>query len=261
MRYFAHLAYNGASYFGWQRQPNQISVQQKLEEAFSTILNRPIPVTGCGRTDTGVHAGKYYLHFDHEGEFPKGFLNRINKFLPRDIVIYDIIPVKLSAHARFDAYSRSYTYRISFDKDPFSIDTTYHFPFAERLSIEKLQEAAALLLEYDAFFPFCKSDNDTKTMNCSLENTYWEFDTEKRLLLFHISANRFLRGMVRLIVGMCLNVGLGKIQIHEVRRALERQTRLENALSVAPQGLFLTDVKYPETIFKTEALSSEYRRK
>ena len=247
MRYFAELAYKGTAYFGWQRQPEQISVQEQIENALSTILNLQIPIVGCGRTDTGVHASQYFIHFDFEGDFPQEFVRRLNKFLPPDIVIYRIFPVAADAHARYDATRRAYEYHLSYQKDPFSIDTNYFFPFAHQLDLFKLQEGANLLLQYEDFFPFCKSRTDVKTMKCELFRSEWEIQEGKKLI-FHIAANRFLRGMVRLIVGMCLKVGLGKVKLEEVQQAMEQQTRLERSWSVPPEGLFLTEVVYPEVL-------------
>ena len=244
MRYFAELAYNGMNYFGWQRQPKDISVQEVLEQAFTTILANTIEVTGCGRTDTGVHARHYIMHFDFEGTFPERFIDRINKFLPKDIVIYRIWEVPTEAHARFDATHRAYEYHIDFQKNPFAIDTTYYFHFAKQLDLDKMHAAAALLLEYKEFFPFCKTNHDAKTMRCTLFRAEWILHKEQEKLVFHIAANRFLRGMVRLIVGMMLNVGLGKTSLDEVRYALDHQTRLKRSLSVPPQGLYLCDIRY-----------------
>ncbi len=245
MRYFCELAYNGTNYFGWQKQPEQVSVQATLEAAFSTILRIPIDITGCGRTDTGVHASQYFVHFDFDGDIPVAFQNRINKYLPKDIAIRRIFEVEEDAHARYDAFYRSYEYHLGFNKNPFEVDTAYYFPLAKDLNVQKMQEAADLLLMYDAFFPFCKTKSDVKTMNCEMKRAEWILDEKAQKLVFHISANRFLRGMVRLIVGMCLNVGLGKITFEEVKAALDNQTRLKKSLSVPPQGLFLTEIRYP----------------
>lgn len=244
MRYFAELAYNGAQYVGWQRQPNGVSVQETIEGAFSTILGAEVEVTGCGRTDAGVHASQYFLHFDYERDFPVAFLRRVNKLLPKDIAIYRIFEVAPEAHARFDAHSRSYTYHITFQKDPFAIQTAYFYPYVERPDLAQMQAAAQLLLSYEAFYPFCKSDHDAKTLRCELSRSEWVQNTSQHLA-FHITANRFLRGMVRLIVGMCLNVGLGKLTLLEVKDALNKQTLLPKSWSVPPEGLFLTAVQYP----------------
>lgn len=244
MRYFIELAYNGARYSGWQRQPNAISVQQVIEEALSTILRTEIEVTGCGRTDTGVHASQYFLHFDHAGDFPPHFLHRINKFLPRDIAFYDLQPVKAEVHARFDATLRAYEYHLGWRKDPFARETVTFLPYARDFRLEDLNRAAALLLEYEMFFPFCKSDTDVKTMKCTLFRSEWELQEEGHRFVYHIEANRFLRGMVRLIAGMCMNVAGGRLSLDAVRRAMENQERLQRADSAPPEGLFLSRVVY-----------------
>jgi len=245
MRYFAEICYRGTRYVGWQKQPGtEPSVQGVIEDAMSTILAGPIEVTGCGRTDTGVHAKQYFLHFDFEGEFPEGFLNRLNRFLPPDIAFRRIFPVGPNAHARFDAYERSYEYHLTLSKDPFSTGLAYFFPFRDRLDFGKMQEAAGLLLQYDTFFPFCKSNTDDTSMKCDLKRAEWVRDPENDRLVFHITSNRFLRGMVRLVVGMCLNVGMGQVSLDEVKEALDTQTRLAKSWSVPGEGLYLTGVKY-----------------
>ncbi len=245
MRYFAELSYRGTHYFGWQRQPEQVSIQETLESAFSTILRSETSITGCGRTDTGVHAKQYFLHFDHKEEVPSNLTHRLNKLLPSDISIKRIFPVEEEAHARFDAYERSYEYYLGFEKDPFSTDLVWHFPYSEKPALEKMQQAAALLENYDHFYTFCKSNTDVKTMQCQLKRAEWVVDESKNQYVFYITANRFLRGMVRLIVGMCVNVGLGKVTLEEVDNALKTQTLLKKSLSVPPQGLYLTGIKYP----------------
>ncbi len=244
-RYFIELAYNGTHYFGWQRQPSKISVQETLEGCFSTILGQDIEIVGCGRTDTGVHAKQYFAHFDFEGDFPIAFLRRINKFLPKDIAIFQIFPVAWDAHARFDATERSYEYHLTFRKDPFRQETSYFFAYAEQPDFQKMQKAAQLLLSYELFAPFCKTGHDAKTMICRLQRSEWVFSADGQEAVFHITANRFLRGMVRLIVGMCLQVGLGQSTLEEIKWAMENQTPLKKANSVAPQGLFLTGIRYP----------------
>ena len=249
MRFFATASYNGANYFGWQVQPHQPSVQSTIEEAFSTILNTPTGITGCGRTDTGVHARNYVFHFDAAHSLPPHFLSRLNRYLPKDIVIHRIRPVKDEAHARFDAYERSYEYHLTFEKDPFNIHTAYYFSRGQQLDLQAMEIAAQELLKYREFYPFCKSDHDAKTLNCQLTQSTWEKLQTPQKLIFQITSNRFLRGMVRLIVGMCLNVGLGKLTIDEVRLAMDRQERLSRPSSAPPEGLFLRDIKYPEHIY------------
>ncbi len=245
MRYFAELAYHGANYCGWQRQPKQLSVQEVLEEALSLILQEEVEVFGCGRTDTGVHASQFFMHFDLEQAFDQNLLGRLNRYLPKDIVLYRIFEVSANAHARFDAYSRSYEYHLDFRKNPFAQKQSYYFPFAEKLNHDAMQKAAQLLLDYEEFLPFCKANSDAKTMRCELSRSEWVWHPKQHKMVFHITANRFLRGMVRLIVGMCLNVGQGKLPLPAVQKALDEQTRLEKSWSAPPDGLFLTQVRYP----------------
>ncbi len=244
MRFFAEMAYRGTSYHGWQKQNNAPSIQQAVEYAFSTIIGVE-EVVGCGRTDTGVHASQYFIHFDHDGNFPKNFLVRLNKMLDNSIVIRRIIKVHDQAHARFDAIERSYTYLVIGKKDPFRYDTAWHFPFFNKLDFDLLQQAAILLLDYEEFAPFCKSNSDARTVVCKLSRCEWQIDLPNSALQFHISANRFLRGMVRLVVGMCLNVALGKLSLSEVKTSLDRQILLQKSWSVPAHGLFLTSVRYP----------------
>lgn len=244
MRYFIELSYNGTAYCGWQRQPNAPSVQETIEKALATVARQEISVVGCGRTDTGVHARQYFLHFDFEPPLPKYFMNRLNKVLPPDIAFYHLHEKSPGTHARFDATRRAYEYHIVFKKNPFIGQTAYHFPQWEKLNIDKMQTAAALLLDYTAFYPFCKSNTDVKTMNCDLHRSEWEILPNEQGLIFHIEANRFLRGMVRLITGMCLNIGMGKLKLETVKNALDQQERMTKSLSAPPHGLFLTKVVY-----------------
>lgn len=245
MRYFAELSYKGTRYSGWQRQLNAVSVQQTIETVFETLLRSKVELTGCGRTDAGVHAGQFFAHFDWESGFPEGFLSRVNRMLPPDIALYRIFAVDAEAHARFDATSRSYTYQLSTRKNPILSETTCWFPLFHRVDISRMQEAAALILQYESFQTFCKSDHDALTVKCRLTRSEWIPDESNHLWVYHISSNRFLRGMVRLIVGMCLNVGLGKITLEEVAEALDKQQLLKRAESAPPEGLILSAVKYP----------------
>lgn len=252
MKYFAELSYKGTHYCGWQKQPNDPSIQETLEDGFTTILGKEIDLSGCGRTDTGVHARQYFVHFIHTAPFPNAFLRRLNKFLPKDISVHQIWEVAPDAHARFDAYHRAYEYHLELRKNPFSQETAFQYSYPYPLKLEAMQKAARLLLEYESFFPFCKTKTDVKTMHCELKRADWVQEDQK--LVFHIASNRFLRGMVRLIVGMCLNVGLGKTSIDEVKAAMDQQIRLKKSYSVPPQGLFLTDIRYPEHIWVRKVL-------
>jgi tRNA pseudouridine38-40 synthase len=244
-RYFAELAYHGAAYHGWQKQPNGTSVQETIETALAMLLRKPVSTTGCGRTDTGVHARRFFLHFDEMDPLPEDLTERLNRALPPDINIFRIFPVADEAHARYDATSRSYTYHISLQKDPFAQGLAYYFVQAATMDITILQKAADILPAYDDFFPFCKSRGAAKTTKCRITRVAWEFSPDGQQLLFHITADRFLRGMVRLIVGMCLNVATGKITLEDVRAALDEQRMIKKSLSVPAEGLFLTEVRYP----------------
>lgn len=244
MRYFLELAYNGTSFLGWQRQADVMTVQQRIEETLSTLLREPIGITGCGRTDTGVHAAQYFAHFDTKQQLTERFVQKMNGILKKDIVIYRLIPVQETAHARFDAQSRSYRYFLDLQRNPFREETAYFYPYARNLDLALLQEAAALLLEFKEFGTFCKTNTDAKTRNCDLRKSIWIYNEAEQQLVYHVTADRFLRGMIRLIVGMCLNVARGKYPLEEVRTALLHQLPLKHALSAPAHGLFLCDIKY-----------------
>ncbi len=248
MRYFLTLAYRGARYAGWQRQPNAASVQETLEQALSTILRQPVDVTGCGRTDTGVHARYYVAHFDAEGDLPPTFLNGLNSLLPDDIAVFENCAMPAEAHARYDAFERSYEYVITLQKDPFSVDTAWFYPQGIRLDFQKMEAAAALIPRYEAFFPFCKTHSGVDNYACAIRQCHWEFNTPAHRLTLHIAANRFLRGMVRLIVGACVQAGQGQLSVYDIQTALDKQQALKKSLSVPPRGLSLTGVKYPYPI-------------
>ena len=242
MRLFVELSYDGTDFSGWQRQPNAISVQEVLEEALSTILQDKIQIVGCGRTDAGVHALSSFFHFDCNN-YNLDLKHKLNLFLPKTIAIKNIHQVEDTAHARFDATRRSYIYKINKEKDPFNINHSHFFPQFHNLDLQKLKQASELILEFDEFFTFCKTRTDVKTMKCKIFRSEWEIDENQ--LIFHISADRFLRGMVRLIVGMCINVAQGKLSLQSVRSSLENQTRLERDLSVPSCGLYLSKIEYP----------------
>lgn len=243
-RYFLSLAYNGATFNGWQRQPAAPSVQQSLEEAISLMLRSDIALVGCGRTDTGVHADDYFAHFDFEGSFPTAFLARLNRFLPASVRVKALYRCSENSHARFDAASRSYRYELSLHKDPFRQDTVAYIPLKPTIDTHKVQQTAQLIGQYQAFAPFCKTHSDTKTMRCEISRSEWEFGPEQ--WTYHVQANRFLRGMIRLIVGACLDVGQGKMSLEAVTAALEEQQPLPKSWSVPGEGLYLTDIIYPQ---------------
>ena len=249
MRYFARIQYHGKQYAGWQRQPNVNSVQAELEHALSTIFREEISIMGCGRTDTGVHASKFYFHFETTHADPQAHCSRLNGFLPKDIAIEEIFEVAEQAHVRFDAKYRAYQYHVSFIKDPFLMDTAWQVPLhGKNLDFDKLEQCAELIKAYDEFFPFCKSNHDAHTLECSIFESRWEKKEDG--LIYNIAANRFLRGMVRLIVGCSIRVATGKLEIEKIKYALEHQQRIANAYSAPAQGLFLTEVRYPDSILK-----------
>lgn len=246
-RYFIELAYNGTRFHGWQIQPNAQSVQGTLEYALSTICREKITIIGSGRTDTGVHASYFVAHFDSENvklDDPD-FTFKLNSFLNRDIVIYGLYKVNSDAHARFDALSRTYHYFISQQKDPFSQETCWYF--TKPLDIENMNKACRMLFEYEDFTSFSKLHTDVKTNNCKIYEARWKL--KKHHLIFAVKADRFLRNMVRAIVGTCIEVGLGKLNVDEFRNIIEAQDRAAAGASAPPEGLFLTDIVYPEEIF------------
>lgn len=241
MRYFIEFAYSGKNYFGYQVQPREITVQQVLEEALSTLLREKIKTTGAGRTDTGVHARKMFAHFDTEAILPEDLDYKLNSFLPADIGIHRIFPVRADLHARFDATYRTYEYYIATRKDPFTQDSAWQL-WRRPLSVEKMNEACKILFEYQDFTSFAKLHTDTKTNNCTIYKAFWE--QEGALLKFTISADRFLRNMVRAIVGTMVEIGNGKMQPEDLRAVIGRKHRNAAGGSAPPQGLFLVDVGY-----------------
>jgi tRNA pseudouridine38-40 synthase len=245
-RYFVELSYLGTHYHGWQRQPNKISVQETVENAFSTGLRNTITIFGCGRTDTGVHASQYFCHFDIDKELPIHFLQTINRLLPKDIAIKQfILQDDLSRHARFQACRRTYEYHITFQKDPFVLHNTWKYGFVLKPDFLLMQKAALLIVKYHDFTPFCKTGHSAQSMICQIYESTWIFDEEKQTATYKISANRFLRGMVRLIVGALIQVGIKKLSLGELEYALENQSFIKQGLSVPAEGLTLTEVRYP----------------
>jgi len=248
-RYFIELAYNGTHYVGWQIQPNGISVQEKLNQAFSILLKTHIEVTGAGRTDTGVHASQQFAHFDFEHELPfslEVLTYKCNALLPKDIVIKQVLPVKADAHTRFDAITRTYHYFIAFEKQVFHQDTVVHVKFD--LDFKKMNEACALLLQYEDFASFCKTHGNNKTTLCKIHHAEW-VKTENGGY-FTITANRFLRNMVRSIVGTMLDVGRQKISMDDFQKIIEKKDRKSAGASAPAHGLYLSGIRYPDTVFK-----------
>jgi tRNA pseudouridine38-40 synthase len=248
-RYFIRLAYNGNNYNGWQVQPNAPTVQAEVEKALSIILRVETEVVGCGRTDTGVHASDYYAHFDLETAIANSadMVYKLNKLLPQAIAIKSITEVNADAHARFDAIKRMYEYKIVRHKSPFTQGLAYYY--TGNLDLELMNNAAALLLAVKDFKAFSKAHTDVKTTLCDVTLAEWEVRGD--VLVFTITANRFLRNMVRAIVGTLLNVGRGKMSMAEFEQAIASLERSEVGDSAPAEGLYLAEIIYPSTIFKT----------
>lgn len=250
-RYAIHLAYNGANYCGWQTQPGLPTVQLTVEQALSTLLRSPVAIVGCGRTDTGVHASDFYAHFDLEAALPNNLVFKLNSYLPPDIAIYDLFPVRYAFeedggtgprgfHARFSATSRTYQYHVSNARLPFAQGLYSRIYFNP--DVDAMNAAARVLMEYSDFTSFAKLHTDNKTNICRLYEAHW--DREGDQLVFTICANRFLRNMVRSVTGTLLDVGRGKLTIEGLRTIVERKDRCAAGVSMPAQGLFLTHVAY-----------------
>jgi tRNA pseudouridine38-40 synthase len=238
-RYFLEIAYEGTRYHGWQTQPNAIAVQQKLNEALAVLLREPVETTGAGRTDTGVHARQLFVHLDTSVK--QIALPSLNALLPHDIAVKRIIAVHADAHARFDATLRSYEYHIHFTKDPFK--QNYSWQIKGELDVELMNRAANIIVEYTDFSCFSKSNTQVKTNNCKIKRAEWVY--KDNALVFYISADRFLRNMVRAIVGTCMMVGRKEIEPEGIREIIESKNRSNAGTSVPACGLYLTEVKYP----------------
>ena len=244
IRYFIHLAYKGTKYHGWQIQPNAISVQKLIQDSLKVLLKTDIRLIGCGRTDAGVHARNFYAHFDFkELEYNKldKLVYKLNQILPEDIVIYRIFSILNDAHSRFDAISRTYKYYISNRKEIFMNE--YVWQYYSDLNLDKMNEASFLLKEYSDFTSFSKLHTDVKTNFCKVSEAFWTKDGN--LTIFTISADRFLRNMVRSIVGTLIEVGKDKITKNEFCRVIEARNRSMAGTSVPAKGLFLENVQYP----------------
>ncbi|MFT7051975.1 MAG: tRNA pseudouridine38-40 synthase [Psychroserpens sp.] len=247
LRFFIELSYNGKVYHGWQNQPDAISVQEVLENTLSTILKQDIAVVGAGRTDTGVHASQMFAHFDFDKKLSEQIVFKLNSFLPKDIAITAIFEVKADAHARFNALSRTYHYKISTSKNVFNSDFAY--ALQKSLDVELMNTACEILLQYKDFQCFSKVKTDVKTYYCKLIKAQWDVVNDE--LVFTIRADRFLRNMVRAIVGTLINIGLGKLELEKLHDILKSKDRGEAGFSVPAHGLYLVNVEYPESIKKS----------
>lgn len=246
-RYFIFLAYNGTNYCGWQNQPNGTAVQETIEKALATLMRTDVPIVGAGRTDAGVHARQMIAHFDSENridDLPQ-LTERLNRILPKDITIYKVIPVTPEAHARFDAVSRLYRYYVTTRKDPFMYP--YKYKIHGTPDIEMMNRCAKVLFEYEDFTSFSKLHTDVKTNNCTIMEAEWTVQGDD--YVFTVKANRFLRNMVRAIVGTLLDAGRGKTDEKGIRKIIEAKDRSAAGLSVPGNALFLEEIEYPQDIF------------
>ncbi len=248
MRYFLEIAYDGGRFHGWQVQPNALSVQEVLEDCLSKILRESISTTGSGRTDTGVHASQQFVHFDTAQHLDvEHIVYRLNRILPDDIAAIKLYLVSPEAHARFDAFARTYHYHITLRKDPFK---RHHAYFLNRdVDVDSMNKASEILLKHEDFTTFSKVKGDTKHYRCNMYKAVWKKEGEE--LMFTIRANRFLRGMVRLIVGALVDVGRGKLTVDAFEQIIISQDRSKASGAAPAEGLYLAKVEYPEHIFKS----------
>lgn len=247
-RYFMHLAYNGTNYCGWQTQPEDPTVQQTIEEALATLLRTKTNLVGCGRTDSGVHASDFWAHFDSETPIDcQQLAFKLNGMLPGDIVVFGLMEVKTDAHARFDALSRTYQYHISNKKLPFKQGQCCRLYFEP--DVEKMNEAARVLMEYEDFTSFAKLHTQVKTNICHVTKAEWEKVGDE--WIFTIRSNRFLRNMVRAVTGTLLEVGRGRMDVEGLRMIVEKKDRCAAGVSMPAEGLFLTHVEYDFEALKT----------
>ena len=242
MRYFIELSYKGTNYHGWQIQPEVNTVQEEITKAFETILQEKIQIVGAGRTDAGVHASQMFAHVDTLKALTDEHIHKLNTVLPNDIVIKSIKEVLENKHARFDAISRSYEYRILIGRDPFLLETTWQI-HQKQIQLEKMNEAAKILFQYQDFESFSKVKTDVKTFNCTIMRAEWKLEGNQ--FIFYIKANRFLRNMVRAIVGTLLDVGMKKITLQQFEEVIQAKNRSAAGRSVPANGLFLHRVEYP----------------
>lgn len=240
MRYFIEFSYKGTNYHGFQTQPKEKTVQETLQRCISVLLKEKIEIVGAGRTDAGVHAKQMYAHFDCQKQMDKKIVSALNSFLPKDIAVFRIFQVDENLHARFDAVSRSYEYHISRTKNPFALETSYYYN--QKLNVCLMNKACEILYAYNDFQCFSKTNTDVRTYNCKIYDARWVENGD--FLIFHISADRFLRNMVRAIVGTMIEVGREKISLQDFKKIIESKNRSSAGFSVPGNGLFLTKIIY-----------------
>lgn len=243
-RYFLEIAYRGTNFSGWQVQPNAPTVQEKMNITLQRLFRDPgVYCVGCGRTDAGVHASQFFLHFDANPELPENFFFKLNRMLDPDIAVKRIIPLHYNAHSRFDATKRTYHYHIHYKENPFLKGLSY-FYFSQ-WDLDKMNALVDLLMQYNDFNPLCKHNPDNKTTLCNLSHARWFHDEEEGRLRFEITGNRFLWNMVRMITGLSLMVGRDRMNLEDVKNVMDSKEKFQYILPVPPQGLFLTKVEYP----------------
>lgn len=247
-RYFLELAYKGTGYSGFQVQHNVVTIQSEVEKAISILHKEKVLLTGSSRTDSGVHALQNYFHFDFEGELNKQFVYKMNAILPPSIVIKNLMCVKPEAHCRFDAINREYGYHIYRFKNPFINDISYYYPF--KLSFDHLNQAASIIKEYSDFTSFSKRNTQVKSFLCNIETSEWVIENDQ--LIYKVTANRFLRGMVRALTATMLKVGRQKMGLEEFRAVIEVKDCTMASFAVPAHGLFLSRVNFPDEYFKLE---------
>ena len=248
-RFFIQLSFKGTNYHGWQSQPNANTIQAEIEKALATLTNELTETTGAGRTDAGVHARNYIAHFDTDHNLakdPADFAYKLNAILPGDISVHKIIPVIPDAHARYSAISRTYEYTISRVKDPFNPEFSWYYPLP--LEFSAMNEASAVLKNFTDFTSFSKLHSDVKTNNCKVFEASWTIEDSK--MVFTIKADRFLRNMVRAIVGTMIDIGKGRLKVFDLQNVIEGKNRSLAGFSVPAQGLMLCEIEYPEEVLK-----------
>jgi tRNA pseudouridine38-40 synthase len=246
LRYFLDISYKGTNYHGWQIQKNAHTLQAEIENALSKLLGAQTPIMGSGRTDAGVHAKQQIAHFDTlESIDAEELIFRLNRFFSPDLAINSIVEVLPEAHARFNANERAYQYFIHQHKDPFKQHASYYFP--KVLNIEEMNRAAALLIGTHDFESFSKVKTEVNNFLCTVKEAHWQVENDS--IVFHVTANRFLRGMVRALVGTLIEVGLGKLSIEDFVKIIELKDRNVAGMAVPAHGLYLSSIKYPDTIY------------
>lgn len=250
MRYFLHIGYDGSKYRGWQRQPNVNSIQETIENVIEKLFHHPINILGCGRTDAGVHASQFVFHINIDQIFDFDLKLRLNQNLPSEIVVYDVIEVTQNQHARFDATSRSYDYFIHLKPYPILSKYSSYYNF-EYLNIELMHEAVSILLKYKDFRSFCKEPDKHNHTFCNILETKLYYNSSQQRIRFHIKADRFLKGMIRLIIRSLLKVGTEKISIEEFENQLiNPEIEIHNKKPALPNGLYLSKINYPYVNFE-----------